>query len=117
MHSFQYQFNSCSSRKLFNPRLPQDSLRKGLVEMNLTAASFKGMVDKARENAVRCMGDFFAYAKDKWDKSDATPDFKVGDLVLVSTTKFNNIKGCKKLKDCFSGPFFIKSLHREILFK
>ncbi|MBW0593818.1 hypothetical protein O181_133533, partial [Austropuccinia psidii MF-1] len=71
------------------------------------------MLDKARKHAVRCMEDSFAYAKDKWDKSHATPDFKVGDLVLVSTTNFNNIKGCKKLKDSFSGPFVIKALHGE----
>ncbi|MBW0517500.1 hypothetical protein O181_057215 [Austropuccinia psidii MF-1] len=71
------------------------------------------MLDKARKHAVRCMEDSFAYTKDKWDKSRATPDFKVGDLVLVSTTKFNNIKGCKKLKDSFTGPFFIEALHGE----
>ncbi|MBW0516057.1 hypothetical protein O181_055772 [Austropuccinia psidii MF-1] len=59
------------------------------------------------------MEDSFAYAKYKWDKSHATPDFKVGYLVLVSTTNFNNIKGCKKLKDSFAGPFFIKALHGE----
>ncbi|MBW0550378.1 hypothetical protein O181_090093 [Austropuccinia psidii MF-1] len=59
------------------------------------------------------MEDSFAYAQDKWDKSHATPDFKVGDLVLVSTTNFNNIKGCRKLKDSFAGPFVIKALHGE----
>ncbi|MBW0570084.1 hypothetical protein O181_109799 [Austropuccinia psidii MF-1] len=59
------------------------------------------------------MEDSFAYAKDKWDKSHATPDFKVGDLVLVCTINFNNIKGCKKLKYSFSGPFVIKILHGE----
>ncbi|MBW0580082.1 hypothetical protein O181_119797, partial [Austropuccinia psidii MF-1] len=91
--------------KGWNPKLPQDSLRKDLIEIHPTAASFKGMLDKARKHAVRCMEDSFAYAKDKWDKSHATPDFKVGDLVLVSTTNFNNIKGCKKLKDSFAGPF------------
>ncbi|MBW0515732.1 hypothetical protein O181_055447 [Austropuccinia psidii MF-1] len=55
----------------------------------------------------------FAYSKDKWDKSHATPDFKVGDLVFVSTTDFNNIKGCKNLKDSFPGPFVINALHGE----
>ncbi|MBW0501010.1 hypothetical protein O181_040725 [Austropuccinia psidii MF-1] len=59
------------------------------------------------------MEDSFAYAKDKGDKSHATQDVKVGDLVLVSTTKFNKIKGCEKLKDFFSGPFVIKALHGE----
>ncbi|MBW0584315.1 hypothetical protein O181_124030 [Austropuccinia psidii MF-1] len=59
------------------------------------------------------MEDSLAYAKDKWDKLHATPDFKVEDLVLVSTTNFNNIKGCKKLKDSFARPFVIKALHGE----
>ncbi|MBW0520740.1 hypothetical protein O181_060455, partial [Austropuccinia psidii MF-1] len=56
--------------KGWNPKLPQDILRKELVEIHPTAAGFKGM------------GDSFAYAKDKYDKSHATPDLKVGDLVL-----------------------------------
>ncbi|MBW0584145.1 hypothetical protein O181_123860, partial [Austropuccinia psidii MF-1] len=97
----------------WNPKLPQDSLRKYLIGIHPTAASFKGMLDKARKHAVRCMEDSFAYAKEKWDKSHATPDFKVGDLVLVSTTNFSNNKGCKKLKDSFGGPFVIKALHGE----
>ncbi|MBW0582748.1 hypothetical protein O181_122463 [Austropuccinia psidii MF-1] len=59
------------------------------------------------------MEDYFAYAKDKWDKSHATPDFKVGDLVIVSPTNFNNIKGCKKLKDFFAGSFVSKGLCGE----
>ena len=33
--------------------------------------------------------------------------------MLVSTTDFNKIKGCKKLKDSFAGPFVIKALHGE----
>ncbi|MBW0569813.1 hypothetical protein O181_109528 [Austropuccinia psidii MF-1] len=99
--------------KGWNPKLPQDSLRKDLIEIHKTDANFKGILEKARKNAVRFMEDSFAYAKDKWDKSHATPDFKVGDLVLVSTTNFNNIKGCKKLKDSFAGPFVIKALHGE----
>ncbi|MBW0525757.1 hypothetical protein O181_065472 [Austropuccinia psidii MF-1] len=59
------------------------------------------------------MEDSFAYAKDKWDKSHATPHFKVRDLVPVSTTNFNNIKGCKKLKYSFAVPFVIKALNGE----
>ncbi|MBW0581367.1 hypothetical protein O181_121082 [Austropuccinia psidii MF-1] len=99
--------------KGWNPKLPQDSLRKDLVEIHPTAASFKGMLDKNRKHAIRFIKDSFAYAKDRWDKSHATRDFKVGDLVLVSTTNFNNIKGCKILKDSFAGPFVIKALHGE----
>ncbi|MBW0537037.1 hypothetical protein O181_076752 [Austropuccinia psidii MF-1] len=76
-----------------NTRLPQDSLRKYLVEIHTTDSSFRVMLYKARKHEARCMEDSFAYAKEKWDKSHATPDFKVGDLLLVSTTNFNNIKG------------------------
>ncbi|MBW0583796.1 hypothetical protein O181_123511 [Austropuccinia psidii MF-1] len=71
------------------------------------------MLEKARKHAVRCMEDSLAYVKDKWHKSHATPDFKVGDLVLVSTTNINNIKGCKKPKDSFAGTFVSKALHVE----
>ncbi|MBW0511760.1 hypothetical protein O181_051475 [Austropuccinia psidii MF-1] len=97
--------------KGWNPKLPQDSLRKDLVEINPTAGSFKGMLEKAIKHAIRCMEDSFACAKDKWDKSHTTPDFKVEDLVLVSTTNFNKIKGYKKIK--FEGHFVIKALHGE----
>ncbi|MBW0593227.1 hypothetical protein O181_132942 [Austropuccinia psidii MF-1] len=105
--------NPAILEKGYNLKLPQDSLRKDLIEIHPTAASFKGVLEKARKHAGRCMEDSFSYAKEKWYKSHATPDFKVGDLVLVSTTNFNNIKGCKKLKDPFAGPFVIKVLHGE----
>ncbi|MBW0539210.1 hypothetical protein O181_078925 [Austropuccinia psidii MF-1] len=103
--------------KEWNPKLPQDSLRKDLIAIHPTAASFKGMLDKARKHAVRCMEDSFAYANEKWNKSHATPDFKVGDLVLVSTTNFNNIKGCKKLKDSFAGPFLSRPFMEKMMLK
>ncbi|MBW0506770.1 hypothetical protein O181_046485 [Austropuccinia psidii MF-1] len=57
------------------------------------------------------MDDAFEYAKQKWDNSHKVPDFKVGDFVLVSTLNFNNIKGLKKLKKSYVGPFFIVALH------
>ncbi|MBW0525573.1 hypothetical protein O181_065288 [Austropuccinia psidii MF-1] len=79
--------------KGWNPKLPQDSLRNDLAEIHPKAASFEGILEKTRKHAIRRKEDSFAYAKDKWDKSHATPDFKVGDLVLVSTTNFNKIKG------------------------
>ncbi|MBW0490954.1 hypothetical protein O181_030669 [Austropuccinia psidii MF-1] len=97
--------------KGWNPKLPQDSLRKYLVEIHPTAYRFKGMLDNAIKHAVRCIEDSFAYAKDKWAKSNATADFKVVDLVLVSTTNFNKIKGCKTLKGPFAGPSVIKALN------
>ncbi|MBW0561975.1 hypothetical protein O181_101690 [Austropuccinia psidii MF-1] len=69
------------------------------------------MLNKERHHANRCMQDSFKYAKERWDKSHKTPDFKIGDLVLVSTLNFNNIIGPKKLKDSIAGPFMIKALH------
>ncbi|MBW0507547.1 hypothetical protein O181_047262 [Austropuccinia psidii MF-1] len=72
--------------KGWNPKLPADTLKKNI-------------------------NDAFEYANQKWDKSYKTPEFKVGDLILVSTFNFNNIKHPKKLKDSFAGPFIIKPLH------
>ncbi|MBW0591522.1 hypothetical protein O181_131237 [Austropuccinia psidii MF-1] len=69
------------------------------------------MLDKARHHANRFMKDFFKYAKGRWEKSHKPPDFKIGDLVLVSTINSNNIKGPNKLKDSFAGPFMIRALH------
>ncbi|MBW0539061.1 hypothetical protein O181_078776 [Austropuccinia psidii MF-1] len=97
--------------KGWNPRLPHDTLKKGLEDIHPTASIFKIMLDKARHHANRCMQDSFKYAKKRWDKSHTPPDFKIGDLVLVSTLNFNKIKGPKKLKDSFAEPFMIKALH------
>ncbi|MBW0566443.1 hypothetical protein O181_106158 [Austropuccinia psidii MF-1] len=97
--------------KGWNPRLPYDTLKKDLVDIHLTASSFKIMLDKARHNANSCMQDSFKYAKERWDKSHKPPELKIRDLVLVSTLNFNNIKGPKKLKDSIVGPFIIKALH------
>ncbi|MBW0517023.1 hypothetical protein O181_056738 [Austropuccinia psidii MF-1] len=38
------------------------------------------------------------------------PDFKEGDLVLVSKLNFNNLKGPKKMRDSVVGPFTIIEL-------
>ncbi|MBW0576234.1 hypothetical protein O181_115949 [Austropuccinia psidii MF-1] len=97
--------------KGWNPRLPADTLRKYLIKIHPTASSFKIMLDKVKHHAKQSINDSFDYAKQKWDKSHKVPDFKVGDLVLVSTLNFNNIKGPKKLKYSYVGPFFIVALH------
>ncbi|MBW0567726.1 hypothetical protein O181_107441 [Austropuccinia psidii MF-1] len=69
------------------------------------------MLDKVKHHSKQSMNDAFEYSKKKWDKSHKVLDFKVGDLVLVSTLNFNNIKSPKKLKDFYVGPFVIVSLH------
>ncbi|MBW0572700.1 hypothetical protein O181_112415 [Austropuccinia psidii MF-1] len=97
--------------KVWNLRLPYDTLKKDLVDIHPTESSFKLIIDKARHHPNRCMQDSFQYEKERWDRSHKPPDFKIGDLVLVSTPNFNNIKGPKRFKDLFAGPFMIKALH------
>ncbi|MBW0539227.1 hypothetical protein O181_078942 [Austropuccinia psidii MF-1] len=97
--------------KGWDPRLPADTLRKDSIYIHTTASSFKIMLYKVRHHAKKSMNDAFDYAKKKWDKSHKVPDFKVGELVLVSTLNFNNIQGPKKLKDSYVGSFSIVSLH------
>ncbi|MBW0528689.1 hypothetical protein O181_068404 [Austropuccinia psidii MF-1] len=97
--------------KGWNPRLPYDTLKKDLVDIHITASSFKLMLYKSRHHENRCMQDAFKYAKERWDKIDKPPDFKIGYLVPVSTLNLNNIKGPKKFKNSFAGPFMIKALH------
>ncbi|MBW0567504.1 hypothetical protein O181_107219 [Austropuccinia psidii MF-1] len=65
-----------------NPRLPYDTLKKDLVDIQSTASSCKLMLDKARHHANR-----------------------------LSTLNLNNIKGPKRLKDSFAVPFMTKALH------
>ncbi|MBW0577299.1 hypothetical protein O181_117014 [Austropuccinia psidii MF-1] len=59
-------------------------------------------------------GKFLAEAKEfnkqRWYKSHIEPDFKEGDQVLLSTLNFNNLKGPKKMRDSFVGPFTIIKL-------
>ncbi|MBW0511047.1 hypothetical protein O181_050762 [Austropuccinia psidii MF-1] len=97
--------------KGWNARLPADTLRKDLIDIHPTASSFKIMLDKVKHHSKQSMNDAFDHAKHKWDKSHKVPDFKVGDLVLVSTLNFNNIKVPKKPKDSYVGPFVIVALH------
>ncbi|MBW0507965.1 hypothetical protein O181_047680 [Austropuccinia psidii MF-1] len=97
--------------KGWNPRLPADTLRKDLIEIHPKASIFKIKLDKVKNHENQSMNDTFDYAKQKWDKSHKVPDFKVGDLVVVSNLNFNNIKGPKKLTDSYVGPFVIIALH------
>ncbi|MBW0581776.1 hypothetical protein O181_121491 [Austropuccinia psidii MF-1] len=78
--------------KGWNPELPVDTLKKDLVDIHPNASSFKLLLDKVRHHAKQSMNDAFEYAKQKWDKSHKNPELKVGDLILVSTLHFNNIK-------------------------
>ncbi|MBW0531165.1 hypothetical protein O181_070880 [Austropuccinia psidii MF-1] len=97
--------------KGWNRRLQADTVRKELIDIHPTDFSFKVMLDKVKNLAKQEMNDAFEYAKQRWDKSHEVPDFKVGDLVLVPTLNFNNIKGPNKLKDSFVGTFVLFALH------
>ncbi|MBW0583620.1 hypothetical protein O181_123335 [Austropuccinia psidii MF-1] len=69
------------------------------------------ILNEERHHANRCMQDSSEYSKERWDKIHKPPDLDIGDLVLVSNLSFENIKGPKKLKISFSGPFMITALH------
>ncbi|MBW0507949.1 hypothetical protein O181_047664 [Austropuccinia psidii MF-1] len=57
------------------------------------------------------MNDNFNYENENWNKIHKVTDFNEGDLVLVSTMKTNNIKGPKKPKNSYVGPFVLIVLH------
>ncbi|MBW0516619.1 hypothetical protein O181_056334 [Austropuccinia psidii MF-1] len=97
--------------KGWNTRLPGDTLKKDLIYIYPTASRFRMMLDKVKHHAKQSMNDPFDYAKQKWDKTHKVQDFKVGDLILFSSFNFNNIKGQRKLKDSYAGPFVIVALH------
>ncbi|MBW0542123.1 hypothetical protein O181_081838 [Austropuccinia psidii MF-1] len=96
--------------KGWNPKLPVDTLKKDLVWVHPTASILELLLDKLRHHATQSMNDAFEYDKQKWDKIHKNPDFKVGDLILVSTFNFKNIQGPKKWKDSFAGPFIVEAL-------
>ncbi|MBW0561643.1 hypothetical protein O181_101358 [Austropuccinia psidii MF-1] len=68
------------------------------------------MWKRASDTAAKCISEAKEYNKQRWDKSHMQPDFKEGDHMLVSTLNFNNIKGPKKCRDSFVGPFTIIKL-------
>ncbi|MBW0489531.1 hypothetical protein O181_029246 [Austropuccinia psidii MF-1] len=96
--------------KGWNQRLPTDTVRKDSIEI-LPQLRFKMMLGKLKHHEQQSINEAVDYSKEKWEKSHQVPDLKVGDLVLVSTLNFNNIKGQKKLKDSYVGPFVLVSLH------
>ncbi|MBW0590056.1 hypothetical protein O181_129771 [Austropuccinia psidii MF-1] len=97
--------------KGWNTRIPYETLKKDLVDINPIESHFKICLDKARPHGNRCMQYYFKYSKEIWEKSHKPLYFKVVDLVLVSNVRYNNIRGPKELKYYFSGPFMIKALN------
>ncbi|MBW0572505.1 hypothetical protein O181_112220 [Austropuccinia psidii MF-1] len=97
--------------KGWNPKLPVDTLKKDLFYIHPSASSFEILLDKVRHHENQIITYAFEYSRQKWDKSHKTPEFKLVDLILVSTLDINNIKGQKKFEDSFSGKFIIVALH------
>ncbi|MBW0464926.1 hypothetical protein O181_004641 [Austropuccinia psidii MF-1] len=75
-----------------------------------TTRDFHDMWKKACDTDAKFIAEAKEYNKQRWDKSHMAPDCKEGDQVLVSTLKFNNLKGPKKMRDSFLGPFTIIKL-------
>ncbi|MBW0576004.1 hypothetical protein O181_115719 [Austropuccinia psidii MF-1] len=96
--------------KGWNALLPVDHLKKNLLTIHPTAKDIHEMWKMACDTAAKCIAEAKDYNKQRWDKSHMEPDFKEGDQVLVSTLNFNNLKGTKKMRDSFVGPFTIIKL-------
>ncbi|MBW0570126.1 hypothetical protein O181_109841 [Austropuccinia psidii MF-1] len=99
--------------KGWNPLLPVDHLKKNLLTIHPTAKDFHEMWKRACDTSSKSIAEAKEYNKQRWDKSHLEPDFKEGDKVLVSTPRFNNLKGPKKMRDSFVGPFTIINLVRK----
>ncbi|MBW0572352.1 hypothetical protein O181_112067 [Austropuccinia psidii MF-1] len=104
--------------KGWNPLLPVDHLKKNILTIHPTAKDFHhDMWKKASDTAAKCISEAKEYNKQRWDKSHMEPDFKEGNQVLLSTLNFNSLKGPKKMRDSFLGPFTIIKLIGEIQWK
>ncbi|MBW0524793.1 hypothetical protein O181_064508 [Austropuccinia psidii MF-1] len=91
----------------WNPLLPVDHLKKNLLTIHPKAKDFHDMWKKACATAAKCIAEAKEYDKRRWVKSHMQPDFQEGDQSLVFTLNFNNLKGPKKMRDSFVGPFTI----------
>ncbi|MBW0589488.1 hypothetical protein O181_129203 [Austropuccinia psidii MF-1] len=96
--------------KGWNPLLPVHHLEKNLLIIHPTAKDFHDMWKKAFDTASKSISEAKEYNNQRWDKSNMKPDFKEGDQDLTSTLKVNNLKGPKKMRDSFVGPFTIIKL-------
>ncbi|MBW0565289.1 hypothetical protein O181_105004 [Austropuccinia psidii MF-1] len=75
-----------------------------------TTKDLHEMWKRACDTAFKCMTEAKEYNKQSWNKSHMEPYFKEGEQVLVSILNFNNLKGPKKMRDSFVGPFTIIKL-------
>ncbi|MBW0525032.1 hypothetical protein O181_064747 [Austropuccinia psidii MF-1] len=93
--------------KGWNPLFPVDHLKKNPLTIHPTAKEFHDMSRRAWDTAAKCIAEAKEYNKQRRDRTHMEPDFKEEDKVLFSTLNFNNLKGPKKMRDSFLGPFNI----------
>ncbi|MBW0562614.1 hypothetical protein O181_102329, partial [Austropuccinia psidii MF-1] len=96
--------------KGWNILFPVDHLKSNLLTIHPTAKDFHEMWKRACETDVKCIAEAKEYDKQRWDKSHREHDSREGGQVLVSTLRFNNLKGPKKIRDSFVGPFTFTKL-------
>ncbi|MBW0469507.1 hypothetical protein O181_009222 [Austropuccinia psidii MF-1] len=96
--------------KGWNPLLPVDHLKKNLLTIHPPAKDFHKMWKRAFDTVSKCIAAAKEYSKQRYYKTHVEPEFKEGDQVLVSTHNFNNLKGPKKMRDSFVGPFALIKL-------
>ncbi|MBW0583147.1 hypothetical protein O181_122862 [Austropuccinia psidii MF-1] len=85
-------------------------LALNLLTIHPTAKDFHEVWKRACDTAPKCISEAKEYNKRRWDRSHIEPYFKEGDQFLVSTLNFNNLKGPKRMRDSFVGPFTIIKL-------
>ncbi|MBW0508020.1 hypothetical protein O181_047735 [Austropuccinia psidii MF-1] len=85
-------------------------MKKNLLTIHPTAKDYHEMWKRACDTTAKCIAEEKEYNKQRWYKSHMEPDFKERDQVLVSTLNFDNLKGTKKMRESFVGPFTIIKL-------
>ncbi|MBW0468162.1 hypothetical protein O181_007877 [Austropuccinia psidii MF-1] len=68
------------------------------------------MWKRACDTSFKCISEAKEYNQQRYDKTHMVPNFKEGDQVLVSKLNFDNLKGRKRMRDSFVGPFNIIKL-------
>ncbi|MBW0465535.1 hypothetical protein O181_005250 [Austropuccinia psidii MF-1] len=82
--------------KGWNSLFPVYNLKKNLLTIHPTAKDFHDMWNRAFDIAAKCIAEAKEYNKQRYEKTHMEPDFKERDQVLLSTLRFNNLKGPKK---------------------
>ncbi|MBW0461965.1 hypothetical protein O181_001680 [Austropuccinia psidii MF-1] len=93
--------------KRVEPLFQVDYLKKNPLTIHPTAKDFHYMWKKAGDTEAKCLSEAKEYNKQRYGKTHKEPDFREGYQVLVSTLKFNNLKGPNKMRDLPVGTFTI----------